>query len=114
MDIVGPFPTGPQQKKFLLIAVDYFSKWVEAEALARITEEAVIKFLWKNIVCRYGKKIQSWCQGLGMQQAFTFVAYPQANGQAEVTNREILHGLEQVITKEAAGWKSYPCVSWAS
>ncbi|XP_074577859.1 uncharacterized protein LOC141834411 [Curcuma longa] len=54
MDIVGPFSTGPQQKKFLLVAVDYFSKWVEAEALARITEDVVIKFLWKNIVCRYG------------------------------------------------------------
>ncbi|XP_074587631.1 uncharacterized protein LOC141843476 [Curcuma longa] len=54
MDIVGPFPAGPQQKKFLLVTVDYFSKWVEAEALARITEEAVIKFLWKSIICRYG------------------------------------------------------------
>ncbi|XP_074589521.1 uncharacterized protein LOC141845353 [Curcuma longa] len=91
MNIIGPFPAVPQQKKFLLVAVDYFSKWVEAEALAHITEEAVIKFLWKSIICRYGipqrlvsdndrqfqgKKIQSWCQGLNIQQAFTSVAYP--------------------------------------
>ncbi|XP_074556807.1 uncharacterized protein LOC141812694 [Curcuma longa] len=101
MDIVGPFPTGPQQKKFLLVAVDYSSKWVEAEALTRITEEAVLKFLWKSIVCRYdishrlvsdndrqfqGKKLKEWCQRLGIQQTFTSVAYPQANGQAEVIN----------------------------
>ncbi|XP_075507402.1 uncharacterized protein LOC142544229 [Primulina tabacum] len=43
----------PAQKKFLLVAVDYFSKLVEAEPLARITENDVLKFLWKNIVCRY-------------------------------------------------------------
>ncbi|XP_074557050.1 uncharacterized protein LOC141813039 [Curcuma longa] len=95
MDIVRPFPMGPQQKKFLLVAVDYFSKWMEAEALARIMKDVVIKFLWKNIVCRYGiphrlisdndqqfqgRKLQEWCQGLGIQQAFTSVTYPQANG----------------------------------
>ncbi|XP_073153919.1 uncharacterized protein [Henckelia pumila] len=54
MDIVGPFPVGLGQKKLLLVAVDYFSKWVEAEPLARITEEAVLGFIWKNIVCRFG------------------------------------------------------------
>ncbi|KAL0443979.1 UNVERIFIED_CONTAM: hypothetical protein Slati_2120600 [Sesamum latifolium] len=37
MDIVGPFPLVPGQKKFLLVAIDYFTKWVEAEPLARIT-----------------------------------------------------------------------------
>ncbi|XP_075474944.1 uncharacterized protein LOC142505722 [Primulina tabacum] len=54
MDIVGPFPVARAQKKFLLVAVDYFSKWVEAEPLAKITEQEVLKFLWKNIVCRFG------------------------------------------------------------
>ncbi|KAL0395105.1 UNVERIFIED_CONTAM: hypothetical protein Slati_4476700 [Sesamum latifolium] len=38
MDIVGRFPPAPGQKKFLLVAIDYFTKWVEAEPLARITE----------------------------------------------------------------------------
>ncbi|XP_073120994.1 uncharacterized protein [Henckelia pumila] len=49
MDIVGPFPTGPGQKKFLLMAVDYLSKWVEAEPLARITEEAVLGFIGRTL-----------------------------------------------------------------
>lgn len=52
LDIVGPFSIARAQKKFLLVAVDYFSKWVEAEPLARITEEDVLKFIWKNIVRR--------------------------------------------------------------
>ncbi|KAL0456208.1 UNVERIFIED_CONTAM: hypothetical protein Slati_0960000 [Sesamum latifolium] len=54
MDIVGPFPLAPGQRKFLLVAIDYFTKWVEAEPLARITEGEVMKFIWKNIICRFG------------------------------------------------------------
>ncbi|XP_073120282.1 uncharacterized protein [Henckelia pumila] len=54
LDIVGPFSMGPEQKNFLLVAVDYFSKWVEAESLAKITEGAVLGFIRKNIVCRFG------------------------------------------------------------
>ncbi|KAL0405626.1 UNVERIFIED_CONTAM: hypothetical protein Slati_3876500 [Sesamum latifolium] len=54
MDIVGPFPLAPGQKKFLLVSIDYFTKWVEAEPLARITEGKVMKFIWKNIICRFG------------------------------------------------------------
>ncbi|KAL0440227.1 UNVERIFIED_CONTAM: hypothetical protein Slati_2505700 [Sesamum latifolium] len=54
IDIVGPFPIASGQRKFLLVAIDYFTKWVEAEPLARITEGEVMKFIWKNIVCRFG------------------------------------------------------------
>ncbi|XP_073016849.1 uncharacterized protein [Primulina eburnea] len=105
MDIVGPFPIAPAQKKFLLVAVDYFSKWVEAEPLAIITENDVLKFLWKSIVCRYGvprrlisdngrqfqgAKIEAWCKEMKIQQVFTSVAYPQSNGQVEVTNRTLV------------------------
>ena len=54
MDIVGPLPTVAAQKKFLLVATDYFSKWVEAEAYASIKDKDVTKFVWKNIICRFG------------------------------------------------------------
>ncbi|RVW32221.1 hypothetical protein CK203_080079 [Vitis vinifera] len=54
MDIVGPLPAAPAQKNFLLVATNYFSKWVEAEAYASIKDKDVTKFVWKNIVCRFG------------------------------------------------------------
>ncbi|KAL0361740.1 UNVERIFIED_CONTAM: hypothetical protein Sradi_3858500 [Sesamum radiatum] len=53
MDIVEPFPLAPGQKKFLLVAIEYFTKWVKAEPLARITEGEVMNFIWKNIICRF-------------------------------------------------------------
>ncbi|KAL0455621.1 UNVERIFIED_CONTAM: hypothetical protein Slati_0901300 [Sesamum latifolium] len=54
VDIVGPFPLAPGQRRFLLVAIDYFTKWVEAKPLARITKGEVLKFIWKNIICRFG------------------------------------------------------------
>lgn len=54
MDIVGLLPTAAAQKKFLLVAMDYFSKWEEVEAYASIKDKDVSKFFWKNIVCRFG------------------------------------------------------------
>ena len=50
---MGPLPQGKRQVKFLLVAIDYFIKWVEVEALATITEASIHKFVWKNIVCRF-------------------------------------------------------------
>ncbi|KAL0317497.1 UNVERIFIED_CONTAM: hypothetical protein Sangu_2164000 [Sesamum angustifolium] len=54
MDIVGPFPLATGQKKFLLVAIDYFTKCVEAEPLTRISKGEVMKFVWKNIICCFG------------------------------------------------------------
>ena len=53
IDIVSPLPPGKRQVKFLLVAIDYFIKWVEAEALSTITEAKIQSFVWKNIVCRF-------------------------------------------------------------
>ena len=40
--------------KFLVMGIDYFTKWVEAEPLAKITQQNVKNFVWKNIMCRFG------------------------------------------------------------
>ncbi|XP_012852903.1 PREDICTED: uncharacterized protein LOC105972487 [Erythranthe guttata] len=75
IDLVGPFPQTIGRKKFLIDAVDYFTKWVEVEALSKISEDEVMHFIWKNICCRFGlprslvsdngtqfngKKIRAW------------------------------------------------------
>ena len=54
MDIVGPFPKAAWNKKYLLVGTDYFTKWVEAEPLANIRDMDVKRFVWKNIVTRFG------------------------------------------------------------
>ena len=54
LDIKGPFPIAVRRLKFLIVGIDYFTKLVEAEALATITEKNVCNFVWKNIISRYG------------------------------------------------------------
>ncbi|XP_042437207.1 uncharacterized protein LOC122023191 [Zingiber officinale] len=98
MDIVGPFPMAPNQRRLLLVAVDYISKWVEAEALARITEDAVIQFLWKNILCRFGipHKLVS------------------EQWKTEVVNREIVRGLKIKLDHVGGNWvEELSSILWA-
>ncbi|RDY10120.1 Tf2-9, partial [Mucuna pruriens] len=119
LDILGPFPPAPGQEKFLIVAVDYFTKWIEAEPVATITAERVKKFYWKKIICRFGipaeivsdngtqfasKATAEFCQGLKIKQVFTSVEHPQSNGQAEATNKVILKGLRKRLEEAKGRW----------
>lgn len=53
MDILGLFPVAAGQKKFVIMVVNYFTKWVEAEAVRGITTNDVRSFIWKNIITRF-------------------------------------------------------------
>ncbi|XP_058075874.1 uncharacterized protein LOC131224597 [Magnolia sinica] len=53
IDIIRPLPPGKGQTKFAIVAVDYFTKWAEAEPVRKITEQKVTDFVWKNIICRF-------------------------------------------------------------
>ena len=98
---MGPFPTTIRQLKFLVVSIDYFTKWVEAEALATITEKNVRSFVWRNIVCRYGiprvlvldngkqfdnDAFRDFCSQLGIKNHYSAPPHLQANEQVEVTS----------------------------
>ena len=53
-DILGPFLVGTRQMKFLVVSIDYFTKWVEVEPLGNIAQQNVKNFVWKNIMYRFG------------------------------------------------------------
>nr|GEV59537.1 reverse transcriptase domain-containing protein [Tanacetum cinerariifolium] len=57
IDIAGPFSEGPGKVKFLIVVMDYFTKWIEAMAVATITGRQVKKFVWDNIACRFAVRI---------------------------------------------------------
>ena len=54
MDILGPYPAASGQRRYVLVAVDYFTKWVEAEPMKNIKHSDVRWFIWKNLITRYG------------------------------------------------------------
>ncbi|GJZ67117.1 reverse transcriptase domain-containing protein [Tanacetum coccineum] len=109
IDIVGPFPEGPGKVKFLIVAIDYFTKWIEAKPVATITRNQVKKFVWDNIVCRFGlpgeivsdngkqfrdNPFKEWCKKLCIRQCFASVKHPQANGLVEKANRSLGEGIK--------------------
>ncbi|GKE73261.1 reverse transcriptase domain-containing protein [Tanacetum coccineum] len=53
-DISGPFLKGPGKVKFLIVAIDYFTKWIEAKPVATIMGNQIKKSVRDNIVCRFG------------------------------------------------------------
>jgi len=94
-----------RQLKFIVVAIEYFTKWVEVESLTTIIAKKISKFVWKSIICRFGipkelisdngtqfanRKMRLMCEELGIRQVFSSVEHPQSNGQAEATNKVIL------------------------
>ena len=47
-------PTASNKHRFILVAIDYFTKWVEAASFAIVTKNVVARFIWHNLICRYG------------------------------------------------------------
>ena len=102
---MGPFLIGVRQLKFLVVGIDYFTKWVEVEALAIITKKSIRSFVWRNIICRFGiprvlvsnngkqfdnNAFRGFCSELDIKNHYSSPAHPQANRQVEVTNRSLL------------------------
>ena len=55
MDVIGPMiPKASNGHKYILVAIDYFTKWVEAVSYKSVTQAVVALFLKHNIICRYG------------------------------------------------------------
>ena len=115
--------------KFLLVVIDYFTKWVKAKALATITEAKVQIFVWNNIVCKFriprtiisdnGRQFdshgfRSFCSSLGIKNIYSSPGHPQANGQTEVTNRTLLKIIKSQLMGAKGAWpEELPSVLWA-
>ena len=84
LDIVGPFPKAVENKRYLLVSTDYFTKWVEAEPLANIRDVDVKKFVFKNIVTRFGVP-HTLISNNGLQ--FDSKAFRRYCCELEITNR---------------------------
>jgi len=115
---------GKGKKRFLVMAVDYFSKWTEAAALATVTADNVINFLWRSVVYRFGipyafvtdngaqfagGPFRKWCAELCIRNHYSTPTYPQSNGQVEATNKTLMGTLKKKLDRRKGLWVE--CVS---
>ena len=125
---MGPFPKAVGNKKYLLVCIDYFTKWVEAEPLANIGDVDVKRFIWKNLVTQFGvpyalisnnglqfdrKAFRKYCSNLGIKNRYSTPTYPQGNGQAEAVNKVIMNELKKRLDDVKGKWiEELPHVLW--
>ena len=126
---MGPFPIAVRQLKLLVVGIDYFTKWVDVEALATITEKNVRSFVWRCIICRFGiprvfvldngrqfdnDSFRDFCSQLGIKNHYSSPTYPQANVQVEVTNRSLLKIIKTRLVGAKGIWpEELPSILWA-
>ncbi|GJT61811.1 reverse transcriptase domain-containing protein [Tanacetum coccineum] len=119
----------PGKLKFIIVAIDYFTKWIEAKPMARITGKDVKRFVWDNIVCRFriphmivtnngtqfvNDPFKGWCESLNIKQINMAVAHPQENGLVERANKGLIEGIKARLGRERVGWvDELPNVLWA-
>ncbi|GKV48579.1 hypothetical protein SLEP1_g55379 [Rubroshorea leprosula] len=119
VDLLGPFIKGKGGCTFLVVAVDYFTKWIEAKPLSTTTKKKIEEFLFNSILCKFGipKRIiadngpqfratalRSFCNDYGIELALTSVYTPQSNGQAESANKIVLRGLKTRVLAAHTSW----------
>ncbi|XP_019159996.1 PREDICTED: uncharacterized protein LOC109156598 [Ipomoea nil] len=129
IDLVGALPTGTGSRKYIIVAIDYFTKWVEAEPLASITAARCKRFVEKNILYHFGIPLQvitdngrqfearefsEFLAGWGVKHNRVAVSYPQANGQVENANRTILDDLKKKLEVAGGAWvEELDSILWA-
>nr|GEX88872.1 reverse transcriptase domain-containing protein [Tanacetum cinerariifolium] len=117
IDFMGPFPSS-RGNKYILVAIDYLSKWVEAKALTTNVARVVVKFL-KSLFARFGtpraiisdrgthfcndqfaKKMTKY----GVTHRLAIAYHPQTSGQVEVSNRGLKRILERTVSENYDSW----------
>ncbi|XP_021750654.1 uncharacterized protein LOC110716341 [Chenopodium quinoa] len=120
IDFMGPFPTS-FGNKFILVAIDYVSKWVEAVASPTNDAKVVVKLFKKVIFPRFGvpravisdggshfakRSFQALLEKYGVRHKVSLAYHPQTSGQAEISNREIKVILEKTVDRSRKDWST--------
>lgn len=119
IDLIGELPKGKGVVIFAVVAMDYFTKWVEAEPLATITAQKIRNFVFRSIVCRFGipyklisdndkqfdcNEMTTMCHELQIKKSFSMVCHPQSNGQTKAVNKILKETIKKKLEDAKGNW----------
>ena len=124
IDIKGPLPLTTKGNRYLVVAMDYFTKWPEAKAIPNAQAKTVARFIFDEIICRHGvpkeilsdrgthfnnNLIEELCRRYDTKHRLTSSYRPQTNGMVERFNRTIGESLAKLIIPkdENKEWDDY-------
>ncbi|XP_027178217.1 uncharacterized protein LOC113777381 [Coffea eugenioides] len=120
MDVIGTIdPPASNGHRFILVAIEYFTKWVEAESFKHVTKKVVANFLRDHIICRFGvpetlitdnaknlnnDMVDGLCEQFKIKHRNSAIYRPQMNGAVEAANKNLkkilMYGMEAVLPAE--------------
>jgi transposase InsO family protein len=120
LDIIGPInPPSSQQHNFIITTTDYFTRWSEATALRTVNTSQVIAFLNSNIITRFGipdclvfdnasyfssLEMREFSLEKGIKLKYSASYYPQGNGLAESTNKNLIKIIKRTVAENHKNW----------
>src|SRR5664279_3148196 len=131
--MVGPLKkSSPGRHTHLLVAVDKFTKWIEAIPITSAAATCAVNFI-HSIICRFGvphrsitdngsnfiaDEFQELCEEQGIRVSYASDAHPQSNGQVEKANGLVTAGVKKrlltPLKRAASAWvKELPSVTWS-
>lgn len=115
--------------RWILVAIEYFTKWVEAILTRQETSKIVIDFILNNIVTRFGvlvrliidnvtcfrsEEFTKFCKSYGISISYASPYHPQENGKVESNNKNIMKIIKRTLGKKKRAWDSkLKMVVWA-
>jgi hypothetical protein len=121
IDIMGPLPRTLTGKRYIVLAIDFFTKWIEAEAIEEADAQTVVKFIHSKIVCQHGvpeqitsdrgteflnELVQEFERTYRIKHIKTTAYHPQGNGLTERANQTVKNTIAK-ITKTYDAWDHY-------
>ena len=118
IDIVGPLPKTDRDNKYIVVAMDYFTKWPEAKALKEANAKEVALFIYEDIICRHGcpnkilsdrgthfnnQVVEKLMEKFQIKHKFSTPYHPKTNGLVERFNKTLCEALAK-LTKEDKEW----------
>lgn len=122
LDILFPFPLTPSRLKFLIIRMNYFTKWIKIKVVSKIRAKRVPHFYRHIIMWKFGfpdviildnrflfsiTSMVNFCNDIGVQTNFIFTIHPQANGKSESSNKVTLKGIKKKWDDTKVLWVEY-------
>lgn len=119
IDVLGPLPETQQGNRYILVVMDYFSKWVETHAMPEQSAATVAHLLVTEVICRFGVPLQihtdqgrnfesvlfqEICRLLDIEKTRTTPLHPQSDGMVERLNRTLEDMLAKFVQENQRNW----------
>ncbi|GKV39170.1 hypothetical protein SLEP1_g46978 [Rubroshorea leprosula] len=120
IDLIGKvYPPLSKGHSFIILATDYFTKWVEAKPMKKLDQSDVIKFIKEDFIHRFGlpetittdqgtvfvsHQVEAFAKEMGFRLLNSTPHHAQANGQAEASNKVVINLLEKMVDDNPRRW----------